>query len=166
MVPAGANGPSALRCYDNKAQGRRHVTRKWGEGRPFQRTWRRNSASLCSCLPLRECLAGTAPRKEKRAGSSSRMAASVGVYGEGNGRLRAAFARTPPKPSCHVCRVLGRQPEFPNLLQKQGWEAGHVSQAKCNPASQRSFTAGSEITPNGERMVTGGRRHVACFWKH
>lgn len=62
---------------------------------------------------LTESLVGMATPGGEAVGRSSRMARSYQprVNMEGNGCLRAAFARTLPKPSCHVCRTLGRQPE-------------------------------------------------------
>lgn len=66
------------------------------------------------------------PKWGKCADSSSRMAASrwPWVNREGNRRLSSAFARTPPKPCCPVCRTLGRQPVFPNLSETQAGRLG------------------------------------------
>lgn len=91
---------------------------------------------------------------------------TAGVNREGNGCLSAAFARTPPKPSCRVCRTLRRQLGFPNLLEKQAGRAGHVLQANCCPVSQRSFTLRLRNSPKWRSSRQERSSTVACFWKY
>lgn len=123
------------------------ATRQLRGGGPLPRTRRRDSKpGLCASGRV----FGRHHGPEKRVGSSSRKAASPrrGLT-EGNGHLGAAFATTPPKPSCHVCRTLRRPREFPNLLKKQAGRLCVFYTQTAVLSANGFLPLGSEIAPNG-----------------
>lgn len=130
-------GPVACGCYGNEVPVRRHVT--LGVGQPFLGTPRRDSKP--GLPPHRKCLGGKGwpPRRRSVLGTAPERQLPQGLTGRGMGISVQPLLEL-PKPCCHVCRTLGRQPEFPNLLEKQGWKAGHVSQTNCSPVNRWSFT--------------------------
>lgn len=89
---------------------------------------------------------------------------AAGVHREGNGRLSAAFARTPPQPPVAVCVEL-RVDNCNFQLEKQAGKLGVLYRHTAVRSANGVLPFGSEIAPNGGHGAAE-RHKVACFWKY